>query len=497
MIPVITLVGRSNVGKSTLFNRLTNTRNALVADFPGLTRDRIYGRAIVSNYEYIIIDTGGIENTKNSIGEQIVEQSLLAIKEADLVLFIVDARIGLMPADYSIANNLRRLQKMTVLIANKIDGIDPDIALCDFYSLGFGKAYAITASHGHGIRQIIAELLVPFFSTFKYKTQSLLTKKDVNFQYLINLKDKEVKKIIKEKVNNCILKEDKLIKIVIVGRPNVGKSTLINCILGEKRVVVDDTSGTTRDSIYIPIVYNKHKYILIDTAGVSKRGKIINTIEKFSIIKTIQAIEHANVALLIIDAQNGISDQDLSLLSIILDSGRSLVIVVNKWDSLSANIKNNFKNILELRLGFINFARIHFISALYSIGIKDLFQYIQEAYDCATQHISTSLLTNIMNKAQQAHQPALVQGRRIKLKYAHAGGYNPLIVVIHGNQLQHLTSSYERYLVNYFRSSLKIIGTPIRIQFKVNYNPYSSKRNILRPNQLRKRKRMLTYINKN
>ena len=290
--------------------------------------------------------------------------------------------------------------------------------------------------------------------------------------------------------------QDLPIKIAIVGRPNVGKSTLTNRILGEDRVVVYDMPGTTRDSIYIPMVRDEREYVLIDTAGVRKRGKVTDPVEKFAVIKTLQAIEDSNVALLVIDAREGISDQDLSLLGFILNSGRSLVIVVNKWDGLSEDVKTQVKEMLDLRLGFVDFARIHFISALHGSGVGNLFESIQEAYDCATRRVSTSLLTRIMNMAQEDHQPPLVRGRRVKLKYAHAGGYNPPIVVIHGNQVKDLADSYKRYLMNYFRRSLKVMGTPIRIQFKEGDNPYAGKRNMLNPTLLLKRKRLLAHIKK-
>lgn len=287
------------------------------------------------------------------------------------------------------------------------------------------------------------------------------------------------------------------IKLAIVGRPNVGKSTLTNRILGEDRVVVYDMPGTTRDSIYIPMQRDDREYILIDTAGVRKRGKITDTVEKFSVIKTLQAIEDANVVLLVIDAREGISDQDLSLLGFILNSGRSLVIVVNKWDGLTQEIKDEVKETLDYRLGFIDFARVHFISALHGSGVGNLFESVTEAYDCSTKRVNTSMLTRIMNMAAEDHQPPLVRGRRVKLKYAHAGGYNPPIVVIHGNQVKDLPDSYKRYLMNYFRRSLNVMGTPIRIQFKEGDNPFAGKRNLLTPTQQRKRKRLLSHLKKN
>jgi GTP-binding protein len=493
MIPVVALVGRPNVGKSTLFNRLTKTRDALVADFPGLTRDRKYGRAEIEGNEFIIVDTGGIDGTEDGVETRMAGQSLLAIEEADIVLFMVDARAGVMPADQGIAQHLRSREKATFLVANKTDGLDADSATADFYSLGLGDVYAIAASHGRGVTQLIEHVLVPFVG--EKPKQVELTEEEANAAYWaeqLGENEDEIPADVEEDFDPTTLP----IKLAIVGRPNVGKSTLTNRILGEDRVVVYDMPGTTRDSIYIPMVRDEREYVLIDTAGVRKRGKITETVEKFSVIKTLQAIEDANVVLLVIDAREGISDQDLSLLGFILNSGRSLVIAVNKWDGMSQEARDAVKDILDLRLGFIDFARIHFISALHGSGVGNLFESINEAYHCATKRVSTSMLTRIMQMAADDHQPPLVNGRRVKLKYAHAGGYNPPIVVIHGNQVKDLADSYKRYLMNYFRRSLEIMGTPIRIQFKEGENPFEGKRNTLTPNQMRKRKRLMSHLKK-
>jgi GTPase len=493
MIPVVALVGRPNVGKSTLFNRLTRTRDALVADFPGLTRDRKYGRAEVEGREFIVIDTGGIDGTEEGVETRMAEQSLLAIEEADVVLFMVDARAGVMPADKQIANHIRSRQKATFLVANKTDGLDPDSAVVDFYSLGLGEIHAIAASHGRGVTSLLETALLPWMDEVDPRE---VTEEDENEAYWAALaaeENGETQEEEEEEFDPTGLP----IKLAIVGRPNVGKSTLTNRILGEDRVVVYDMPGTTRDSIYIPMERDGREYILIDTAGVRKRGKITDTVEKFSVIKTLQAIEDANVVLLVIDAREGISDQDLSLLGFILNSGRSLVIVVNKWDGLTQEIKDEVKETLDYRLGFIDFARVHFISALHGSGVGNLFESVTEAYDCSTKRVNTSMLTRIMNMAAEDHQPPLVRGRRVKLKYAHAGGYNPPIVVIHGNQVKDLPDSYKRYLMNYFRRSLNVMGTPIRIQFKEGDNPFAGKRNLLTPTQQRKRKRLLSHLKKN
>ncbi|AUX94399.1 ribosome biogenesis GTPase Der [Mixta gaviniae] len=496
MVPVVALVGRPNVGKSTLFNRLTRTRDALVADFPGLTRDRKYGRAEVEGREFIVIDTGGIDGTEDGVETRMAEQSLLAIEEADVVLFMVDARAGLMPADQAIARHLRSREKATFLVANKTDGLDADSAVVDFYALGLGEIHAIAASHGRGVTSLLETALLPWMDVAA--PAEPLSEEEENQAYWAALEAKE-----RGEDPDAEEEEDDFdptglpVKIAIVGRPNVGKSTLTNRILGEDRVVVYDMPGTTRDSIYIPMQRDEREYILIDTAGVRKRGKVTDTVEKFSVIKTLQAIEDANVVLLVIDARQGISDQDLSLLGFILNSGRSLVIVVNKWDGLSQEVKDEVKETLDYRLGFIDFARVHFISALHGSGVGNLFESITEAYDCSTRRVGTSMLTRIMNMAAEDHQPPLVRGRRVKLKYAHAGGYNPPIVVIHGNQVKDLPDSYKRYLMNYFRRSLNVMGTPIRIQFKEGDNPFAGKRNLLTPNQQRKRKRLLSHLKKN
>ncbi|MFQ1005106.1 ribosome biogenesis GTPase Der [Gilliamella sp. CG22] len=485
MVPVVALVGRPNVGKSTLFNRLTRTRDALVADFPGLTRDRKYGRAEIKGHEYIVIDTGGIDGTEEGVESFMADQSLQAIEEADIVLFLVDARAGAMPADHAIAKHLRSRQKATFLVANKIDGIDADTAISDFYSLGLGDIYPIAASHGRGVSSLIETALEPIFQ-FKDHDED-----DFNEDQLPPDLSESYDDVDEDDVESLI---NQPIKVAIVGRPNVGKSTLTNRILGEERVVVYDMPGTTRDSIYIPMTRDEREYVLIDTAGVRKRGKVTQTVEKFSVIKTLQAIEDANVVILVIDAREGISDQDLSLLGFIINSGRSLVIAVNKWDGLSQDIKEQVKATLDDRLDFIDFARLHFISALHGSGVGNLFDSIQEAYECATRRVNTALLTKIMQMAQDDHQPPLVRGRRVKLKYAHAGGYNPPIVVVHGNQVEDLPDSYKRYLMNYFRRSLKIMGTPIRIQFKEGANPFEGRKNSLTASQQRKRRRLMKHV---
>ena len=484
MLPVVALVGRPNVGKSTLFNRLTKTRDALVADFPGLTRDRKYGQAKLGGYEFILIDTGGIEGGEEGIDELMAGQSLQAIEEADVVLFLVDARDGLIVADEAIAAHLRQLDKQVYLVVNKTDGVDVDSVTADFYSLALGEVYPIAAAHGRGVQSLIERSLKPYAE----QAGALRAEEEVD----------EFEEELTEEAAEAQVKalQEQPIKLAIVGRPNVGKSTLTNRILGEERVVVYDMPGTTRDSIYIPMTREEREYVLIDTAGVRRRKNVSEAVEKFSVIKTLKAIEDANVVLLVIDAREGISDQDLSLLGFTLNAGRSLVLAVNKWDGLDTDVKDRIKSELDRRLGFIDFARIHFISALHGTGVGNLFESVQEAYASATNRVSTSMLTKIMKMAEDDHNPPLIRGRRVKLRYAHAGGYNPPIVVIHGNQVNSLPAAYKRYLMNYYRRSLKVMGTPIRIEFREGDNPFAGKKNVLTLSQQRKRDRLMKHHKK-
>ena len=495
MTPVVALVGRPNVGKSTLFNRLTRSRDALVADFPGLTRDRKYGQAKVGEMEFIAIDTGGIDGTEEGIELKMAEQSLLAIDESDVVLFLVDARAGVTPGDIVIANHLRRQQKKVFLVANKTDGIDADLVVGDFYELGFGgEIYQIAAAHGRGVHSLLEYALAPYLEVLQQRDGD--ADADDEDEWNDAWDELEVSELDEESDEEAQPFADLPIKFAIVGRPNVGKSTLTNRMLGEERVIVFDMPGTTRDSIYIPMARDEQQYIIIDTAGVRKKKKIYETVEKFSVVKTLQAIEDANVVILVVDAREGISDQDLSLLGFILHTGRSIVIAVNKWDGLEQDVKEEIKQELDRRLGFVDFARIHFISALHGSGVGHLFESIQEAYQSATRRIGTSILTKIMNMAQDDHQPPLVRGRRVKLKYAHAGGYNPPRIIIHGNQVKDLPDSYKRYLMNYYRKSLKIMGTPIHIDFQEGENPFEGKKNKLTQSQIRKRRRMIKFVKK-
>ncbi|WDE12697.1 ribosome biogenesis GTPase Der [Thalassomonas haliotis] len=464
MLPVVALVGRPNVGKSTLFNRLTRSRDALVADYPGLTRDRQYGQAEVEEHPFIVIDTGGIHGDEEGIDALMAEQSLMAIEEADAVLFLVDARAGLTSADEGIASYLRKQNKTVFLVANKVDGIDADSAVAEFYSLSLGETvHQIAAAHGRGVTQLLTLALTPHIEALGQE----------------KAEEEQVEVAEGEEADlEGQPDENDGIKLAIIGKPNVGKSTLTNRILGEDRVVVYDMPGTTRDSVYIPMERNGRDYTLIDTAGIRRRKNVTDVVEKYSVIKTLRAIEDANVCLLVVDAREGLSDQDLSLLGFILEAGRSLVLAVNKWDGLDESVKDRIKSELDRRLGFIDFARIHFISALHGTGVGHLFESVEEAFVSATKRISTSMVTKILDMAVFDHQPPMHNGRRIKLKYAHAGGYNPPIIVIHGNQAKKLPPSYKRYLMNYYRKSLKIMGTPIKIEFRETSNPFAGKKKL-------------------
>lgn len=472
MLPVVALVGRPNVGKSTLFNRLTRSRDALVADYPGLTRDRQYGQAQVEEQSFIVIDTGGIHGDEEGVDALMAEQSLMAIEEADAVLFLVDARAGLTSADENIAAHLRKQNKRIFLVANKVDGIDADSAVAEFYQLSLGDTvHQIAAAHGRGVTQLLTLALEPHIAIL---TAEKAEQERIAEEAVLALENGEEFELEQSEES----KFDDNIKLAIIGKPNVGKSTLTNRILGEERVVVYDMPGTTRDSVYIPMQRNGREYTLIDTAGIRRRKNVTDVVEKYSVIKTLRAIEDANVCLLIIDAREGITDQDLSLLGFILEAGRSLVLAVNKWDGLDEEIKDRVKSELDRRLGFIDFARVHFISALHGTGVGHLYESVEEAFDSATKRISTSMVTKILDMAIFDHQPPMHNGRRIKLKYAHAGGYNPPLIVIHGNQTKHLPPSYKRFLMNYYRKSLKVMGTPIRIEFRESGNPFAGKKKI-------------------
>ena len=463
MTPVIALVGRPNVGKSTLFNQLTRSRDALVADFPGLTRDRKYGEARLGNRPCIVIDTGGISGDEDGIDSQMAGQSLTAIEEADAVLFMVDAREGLNATDEALARHLRQRNKSFHLVINKIDGLNEELATSDFYALGIESMFTIAASHGRGVRAMIDRVLAEFPAT-------------------------------EERAGREDFPEST--RVAVVGRPNVGKSTLVNRLLGEERVVVFDQPGTTRDSVYIDYQRDERHYTLIDTAGVRRRKNVRQTVEKFSIVKTLKAIDDAHVVVLVMDAHEGIVDQDMHLLGHCIDAGRGLVLAVNKWDGIEPDQRDWIRKELERRLQFANYADIHFISALHGTGVGHLYRSIDAAFESATRKLSTNLLTRILEGAVFDHPPPMVNGRRIKLRYAHPGGQNPPLIVIHGNQTGKVPGSYQRYLEKIFRRELDLVGTPVRIEFRTGENPYADKRNKLTQRQVQRKRRLMAHVKK-
>jgi len=461
MKPIIALVGRPNVGKSTLFNRLTRSRDALVADFSGLTRDRIYGKVDSDDCSFILIDTGGLTEQSDDMSDLMRRQAKLAIEESDLIFFLVDGRAGLTAADQIIANDLRNVDKPILLIVNKSEGEQREVIAAEFYSLGLGEPQVISASQGRGITTLMAEL-----------KQTL----------------PQVEVVAEEQVEED---SSNVIRLAVLGRPNVGKSTLINRILGEERVVAFDEPGTTRDSIHIPFEKDGTEYILIDTAGVRRRSKVSEMLEKFSIVKTLQALEDANVVILVLDAHEGIVEQDLHLAGLIIQSGRAVVIAVNKWDGLDKSEREWVTANVERRLPFLNFAQTHFISALHGSGVGLLFKSVKQAYSSAMAQLPTPRLTRVLEDAVSDHPPPLIHGRRIKFRYAHLGGKNPPRIIIHGNQTEATPNSYRRYLENTFREVLKLHGTPIMVEFKQGDNPFKDRKNKLTDRQLAKRQRMV------
>jgi GTP-binding protein len=460
MLPVVAIVGRPNVGKSTLFNCLTQSRNALVSDFPGMTRDRQYGQANIAEHQYIVIYTAGIGDDKEDLDKLSIQQSIQAVQEADKVIFVLDGREGITSVDHSIARTLRSMNKSIYVAINKTESLDPHLVSADFYSLGFGEPLSISASHKSGINRLIEHIFA----------------------------DSPPLEVPLEN------DEEAGIKLAIVGKPNVGKSTLINRLLGEERVIVYDQPGTTRDSISIPLERHGKKYTLIDTAGLRRRGKVFEVTEKFSVVKTLQAIESSNVVLFLIDARDGASEQDMKLLGFIIESGKALVVAVNKWDGMTPSERETTKVGIDRRLHFVDFARTHFISALHGTGVGNLFASIDEAYASANKKISTPQVNKILRDAVITHNPPLISGRRIKLRYAHAGGHSPPLIIIHGNQVDSLPGSYRKFLENTFQKRLKLVGTPVRIEFKTSENPFRDRKNILTEKQMKKKKRLIRHV---
>jgi GTP-binding protein len=440
------LVGRPNVGKSTLFNRLTKSRDAIVADFAGLTRDRHYGNARHGKLEFIVIDTGGFEPTAESgIYMEMAKQTRQAVAEADVVVFVVDARGGLSAQDHDIANYLRKLGKPTVLAANKAEGMTEGVQLTEFYELGLGEIHPVSAAHGQGIRSLVEQAFEP-----------------------LNLLEEE---------DEAEVEDTGVIKLAVAGRPNVGKSTLINTWLGEERLVAFDMPGTTRDAISVPFERGGQKFELIDTAGLRRKGRVFEAIEKFSVVKTLQAIESANVVLLLLDATQGVTEQDAHIAGYILESGRAVVIALNKWDAVDAYQREQLQRQIETRLAFLKFAPLHFISAIKRQGLGPVWTAIAEAHRSAMVKMPTPVLTRLLLEAVQFQQPQRSGMFRPKLRYAHQGGMNPPVIVVHGNSLEHVTQAYKRFLEARFRKEFKLVGTPLRIEMKTSKNPYSGKEN--------------------
>ncbi len=444
MKPVIALVGRPNVGKSTLFNRLTKSRDAIVADFAGLTRDRHYGNGKQGVHEFIVIDTGGFEpDAASGIYKEMAKQTRQAVAEADVVLFLVDARAGISAQDHEIAKYLRKLGKPCVLVANKAEGMKEGAQLVEFFELGLGEVFPVSAAHGQGIRPLVEFALDSLALTAENENEAEA--------------------------------DPGVIKLAVAGRPNVGKSTLINTWLGEERLVAFDMPGTTRDAISVPFEHNGQRFELIDTAGLRRRGQVFEAIEKFSVVKTLQAIESANVVLLLIDATQGVTDQDAHIAGYILESGRAVVIAVNKWDAVDEYQRELVKRSMETRLGFLKFAATHLISAQKRQGLGPLWDSIAQAHRSANCKMSTPVLTRLLLEAIQFQTPKKSGMYRPKLRYAHQGGMNPPIIVVHGNSLEHVTDAYKRFLEGRFRKEFDLVGTPLRIQMKSSENPYADK----------------------
>jgi GTP-binding protein len=455
MLPVVALIGRPNVGKSTLFNAMTGTRDALVADLPGLTRDRQYGFARRTDVPCIVVDTGGLVENAEMIEGLMVQQTERAIAEADRIIILVDGRAGVTPQDQFVAQLARRSGKPLILAVNKTEGFDPDVAVSDFHGLGLGEPHPIAAAHDQGV---------------------------------ISLLEAALEGLEPDPADGP---EMTGIKVAVIGRPNVGKSTLINRLLGENRMVAFDQPGTTRDAVLVPFERDGERYTLIDTAGVRRKSKVEEAVEKFSVIKTLQAIESAHVVVVVMDAHDTVADQDATLLGTVIEQGRALVLAVNKWDNVPTEQRDLIRQQVEQRLEFASFAPLHFISARHGSGVGELFATVRKVYAAATRDMATPELTRVLEAAVESHPPKVIAGRRIKLRYAHQGGQNPPIIVVHGNQTDHVPEAYRRYLVNVFRKAFELDGTPVRVIFKGEDNPYAGKRNPLTPRQVRKRKRLI------
>jgi GTPase len=452
-LPIVALVGRPNVGKSTLFNALTRTRDAIVADVPGVTRDRQYGFGRIGPVRCVVIDTGGLVENASGIDAQMRTQTERAVAEADRLVLIADVRGGLTPQDHFVARELRRSGKPVFLAVNKAEGLDPDVVASDFHALGIGEPLAISASHGEGCRELMARVLEGFEQTEEEPDP------------------------------------EGAIRLAVIGRPNVGKSTLVNRLIGEERVIASEQPGTTRDSILVPFERDGRSFVLIDTAGVRRRARVEDAVERASVARTLQAIDHAHVVVMVLDAHDTVAEQDASVLGIALDRGRALLIAVNKWDGIPDEQREDIRRGLALKLDFVPFAPMHFISARHGTGVGELIQASVRAFEAAMREMRTPELTRILQRALTAHQPPMVRGRRIKLRYAHQGGRNPPRVIVHGNQTDSVPEAYTRYLANVFRREYDLFATPVVVEYRTDPNPYrgrSRDRGKMSPRRARK-----------
>ncbi|HEY4147166.1 ribosome biogenesis GTPase Der [Pinirhizobacter sp.] len=458
MLPVVALVGRPNVGKSTLFNALTRSRDALVADMPGVTRDRHYGVCRLGERPFVLVDTGGLSGSDEGIEGLTAQQVRLAVAEANVLVFVVDARDGLLPQDGSILDELRRTGKPVIVGVNKTDGVDESTALGEFARFGVAHTLPLSAAHGRGVDALIAAAL-PMLPPDQDDADPGLS--------------------------------DEGIRVTIAGRPNAGKSTLINRLLGEDRLIVSEVAGTTRDPIRVPLERDGKLFTLIDTAGVRRRARVEEAVEKFSVIKTLQSIAASQVTVILINARENLADQDLTLIGHAIEEGRALVICVNKWDDMDTYARDQCKRALERRLAFVEWAKTVFISALHGSGLRELMRAVVRAHAAATRQLTSSDLTRTLEQAYEGYQPPLVRGHAPKLRYAHPGGSNPPTIVIHGSRTKHIAPAYRRYLEGYFRKRYKLEGTPVRIDFKDGENPFAGKKNVLTDSQKQKRQRMI------
>ncbi|MEO1573694.1 MAG: ribosome biogenesis GTPase Der [Pseudomonadota bacterium] len=460
MLPVIALVGRPNVGKSTLFNALTRTRDAIVADRPGLTRDRQYGFGAVGPRPYLVVDTGGLSGDEDGLDGLMARQTQAAIDEADAIVFVVDGREGLTAADEQVAARLRPQSQPIYLVVNKTEGFDPDMVTAEFFALGTGQPLAVSAAHGHNVSSLMDEVL------------DALPPADGDAA------------------------EHSGIKVAIVGRPNVGKSTLVNRLVGEERVVAYDQPGTTRDSVFVPFERDGVEYTLIDTAGVRRRARVRDGVEKFSVIKALKAVDSADVVIAMVDAQEGVTEQDVTLLGLVLHRGRAVTVGINKWDGLHPDQRDTVRRELEVKLPFLDFATKHFVSALHGSGIADLLKAVRECHRSAYADLPTPVLTELLEDAVRAHPPPVRRGRRPRLRYAHQGGRNPPTVVVHGTGADKVPEAWRRYFVGRVRKHFKLVGAPVRLQLKSGKNPFEGRRNKLTPRQEKRRKRLIKHVKK-